>query len=51
MHSDHFFSQLYGLVQFAVLILPTAPNQIKQQYKKKKLIQYISPKKILIETQ
>ena len=34
MYSDQFFTQPHGLVQFAVLILPTEPNQIKPQYKK-----------------
>jgi len=34
MYLDHFFTQPYGLVRFAVLILPTEPNQTKPQYKK-----------------
>jgi hypothetical protein len=29
-----FFTQLHGLVWFAVLILPTEPNQTKPRYKK-----------------
>jgi len=34
MYSDHFFIQPHDLVWFAVLILPTEPNQTKPQYKK-----------------
>ena len=34
MYSDRFFTQPHGLVWFAVLILPTEPNQTKPQYKK-----------------
>jgi len=36
MYSDHFFTQPYGLVQFAIFILPNEPNQIKPQHYKKK---------------
>jgi len=52
MYSDHFFIQPYGLVWFAVLILPTEPNQTKPNRNiRKTLIKYISPRSILIEIQ
>jgi len=35
MYSYHFFTQLYGLLRFAIFNLPTEPNQIKPQHKKK----------------
>ncbi|RHN44154.1 hypothetical protein MtrunA17_Chr7g0216281 [Medicago truncatula] len=34
MYSNHFITEPHGLVGFAVFILPTEPNQTKQQHKK-----------------